>query len=478
MKILKKLLFAANLLLITSFVNAQYLVDATFFTSKSATEIQNNLNNWGWDASSMELNGVTIYKITYNTIDVHGNPTIASGAIYVPQTDCDTLPLVTFGHGTVFEKSSVPSNGYNAGSGFLYSGNGFITTLPDYLGLGDNPGIHPYVHWESEATASIDLIRAAREFLNDDLLIWDNNQLFLTGYSQGGHSTMAIHKYISINNLQSEFNVVASAPLSGAFPLFDVQWPGMIGGDSSYYASQFMPYALASYQLVYENLYENYNQYYDPPYDSIIADWLNSGTHSSFEWYQLIPPNFYDFMQDSVLDNIQNNPNHPVNIDARQNDLHNWIPQEPVRMLYCGMDSMVFPQNSIMALDTMIALGATDVQALELDPLGDHNGCRIPATTYALEWFDSLMVECGMVTGLPIVEKKPEISLYPNPVKNIATFSTTEITSIELYDLMGAVIIKRNNNKVDMTKLNPGIYFVVGFDNNKSPMYQGKIIKN
>ena len=85
--------------------------------------------------------------------------------------------------------------------------------------MGDNPGIHPYVHWESEATASIDLIRASREFLMDSLEIWDNNQLFLTGYSQGGHSTMAIHKYIKVNNLQSEFNVVASAPMSGPYAL-------------------------------------------------------------------------------------------------------------------------------------------------------------------------------------------------------------------------------------------------------------------
>ena len=75
-------------------------------------------------------------------------------------------------------------------------------------------------------------------------------------------------------------------------------------------------------------------------------------------------------MQDSVLDNIINNPNHPVNIDLRENDLHNWIPEEPVRMLYCGMDPMVFPENSIMAQDTMNALGAPDVQAIDIDPDG------------------------------------------------------------------------------------------------------------
>jgi len=423
---MKKLLLAASLLIMTSFVNAQYLNTATYITSRDADEIKEILYERGWDTTAMSTNGAEIYKITYNTTDVFGNLTIASGALYVPQVDCDTLPLVSYQHGTEFHKEHVPSETWYYDRGFLYSGNGYITVLPDYLGLGDNPGLHPYIHWESEATASIDLIRAAREFLNESLQKWDNNQLFLTGYSQGGHSTMAIHKYVTVNNLQDEFNIVASAPLSGPFPLYDFQLPEMFGGDSTYYAPEFIPYIFASYQMVYGNLYTFYNEYYDPPYDSIIGSWVASGT----EWGTL-PTNIYDFVQDSVLDNIQSNPNHPFNVDLRENDLHNWIPEEAVRMLYCGMDSMVFPENSTMALDTMIYLGATDVQALNLDPNADHNGCFIPATTYALVWFDNLRLEvCDSIAGPPVsvptFEKQPEISLYPNP------FSSSTIIEYEL----------------------------------------------
>jgi len=82
-----------------------------------------------------------------------------------------------------------------------------------------------------------------------------------------------------------------------------------------------------------------------------------------------------------------------------------------------------------------------------------------------------------MVTGLSIDAKQPEISLYPNPVKDIATFSSEEITSFELYDMMGVLIITGNKNKVDMSNLNPGIFFVVGFDKNNQALYKGKIIK-
>ena len=475
---MKKLLLAASLLLMTSFVNAQYLVSATQVAYIYENGVLNGLNNNGYNTEDMELNAMRLYKITYNTTDVHGEPTVASGALYVPQIDCDTLPLVSYQHGTVFHREHVPSNWWSWVPAYLYSGNGYISTLPDYLGMGDNPGLHPYVHCESEATASIDLIRASREFLNETLDKWDNNQLFLAGYSQGGHSTMALHKYIETNNLQNEFNVVASAPQSGAFPLYDVQFPGMFDEDSSYYRAEFIPYALASYQLVYGNLYSNYNEYYDPPYDSIIADWLASGTHTADEWAALIPDNFYDFMQDSVVDNMLNNPDHPVNVDLRDNDLHNWIPQEPVRMLYCGMDSMVFAQNSIMANDTMNALGAPDVQAIDVNPNGIHETCGVPTDTYAFEWFNSLRVECEMFVSIPSLKNQPEISLYPNPVKDIATFSSDEITSFEVYNMTGVIIVRRNDTKVDMTNLNPGIYFVIGFDKDKKPLYKGRVIKN
>lgn len=125
----------------------------------------------------------------------------------------------------------------------------------------------------------------------------------------------------------------------------------------------------------------------------------------------------------------------------------------------------------------MIALGALDVEAIELDPDADHYGCINPAMAYALEWFDSLREPC-LWTSIPSVKKQPEISLYPNPVKDIATFSSEEITSFEIFDMTGALILRRRGNIVDMSGMRPGVYFVIGFDKYYDPLYRGKIIKN
>ena len=70
-----------------------------------------------------------------------------------------------------------------------------------------------------------------------------------------------------------------------------------------------------------------------------------------------------------------------------------------------------------------------------------------------------------------------QVKIYPNPVNNIATFSSAEITSFEIFDMMGALIARRNSNKVDMSNMHPGIYFVIVYNKNSNPLYKRKILK-
>ena len=58
------------------------------------------------------------------------------------------------------------------------------------MGLGSSPGFHPYLHARSEATASVDMLRAGRNYCASNN-IGLNGQVFLAGYSQGGHTEMA-----------------------------------------------------------------------------------------------------------------------------------------------------------------------------------------------------------------------------------------------------------------------------------------------
>jgi hypothetical protein len=454
---MKNPVIVLTILFIQSFtlglVNAQYLVSYENLSSN---------------------NNVKSYKLLYNTIDVIGDPTVASGAIYVPEFNCDTFPIISWQHGTTLNRNNVPSNGWYSMYGDYFAENGYIVLLPDYLGLGENMGIHPYLHWESEATASIDLIRAAREFLNISN-IFDNNQIFLTGYSQGGHATMAIHKYIQIHDLKDEFNIIASVPMSGPYTLSYDQFDFIFNQNSTNYRGAiFLPIAFASYQMIYGNLYSDFQQYYDAPYDASIESWITEGIIGA------IPSNLYSFMQDSVINNIIENEEHPFRMDIRKNDLHNWCPHEPVRMLYCGMDKTVPPQNAITARDTMNFLGAPDVKAIEIDPQGDHTSCISLCMEYALEFFDSLVAKCS-TTFIKKNNKPPETRIFPNPTNDLLTIRSTlsGLCSIEIFSSSGRLLFNHNIEgptlQIDLSSFQKGVYFIMV--RSRDHVWTEKIIK-
>lgn len=58
---------------------------------------------------------------------------------------------------------------------------------------------------------------------------------------------------------------------------------------------------------------------------------------------------------------------------------------------------------------------------------------------------------------------KSKVSIYPNPVKNYFAIQTQEvIINVEIFDMLGKVVIKENNfqNKIDVSVLDKGIYVI------------------
>lgn len=462
---MKQLTLLIATILFSTPLFSQQLVSITPLSSHSLSAVQSYTSVWSPAVS--ELNPVKSYKVVYNTTDAHGNATVASGAVYIPTlTNCDYAPILAYDHGTEFLRNNVPSKNKYTERAIYFSKTGFITVLPDYLGLGDNPGIHLYQHAETEATATLDLVRAVRQYLDTATnQLKDNGQFFITGYSQGGHAAMATNKYIEDHNLASEFNVIACAPLSGAFDQTGAQFDLIFDGDSNYYASPFLPYILASYQEAYGNLYQSYAAIYKPSHASQIETFVNSGNKTMTQWAIMLGTNYYGFMQDSVLQNILadvNRDTHPINKALRANNLYDWIPQNPIKMFYCGSDSMVAPANSTNTLDSMIALGATQIEAVNALQSGDHNSCFIPATKGALTWFNTLAVKCNYASVNAL--EKSAITLYPNPATNKLIIEGLELADYEvsIHSSLGQLFMSNSmvNNQIDVAGFPTGVYLI------------------
>ncbi len=331
---------------------------------------------------------VNVYRLDYETVDPLGNRTTASGALVVPVTPAGALPLVSYQHGTLTRKADAPSVSPTSEELFIgvaFGGTGYAAVLPDYLGMGDGPGLHPYLHASSEATAGVDMLRAARAFCASNRIAL-NGQLFLCGYSQGGHATAALQRELEAYHT-NEFTITASAPMAGPYDLSGVTAADFLA-DHPEPNPYYFGYLLAAYVQVY-HFAPSLAAILKPPYDTTLPP-LYDGQHSGDQINAAMPASPIEILKPDFLAAFANNPQHPLWQVLRDNDLDHWTPQAPTRLYQCSGDLDVPPANAQVAYTNFVAAGAPSVQLIDPLPGADHGGCIMPALLAAKAWFDTL----------------------------------------------------------------------------------------
>lgn len=394
--------------------------------------------------------GVRQYKMVYTSTDLDGNPATLSGLLLIPDQPSWIFPSLIYQHGTVGSPEDVPSNlqgGYELG--MVFAGRGFITYAPDFLGLGESDVFHPYVHAESEALAAIDMLYAGGELGNDlfsDLTIIPNDQLFITGYSQGGHAAMAAYKYIQ-EEYSNDFDVTAAAPMSGPYDISGVMKDLSLTTTENYSFPAYIVYTALSFNEAYGNLYTDLEEFFRPEYVPMIEQFYNDDidlfTLNQFligsltnEYGGSYP---YYLLQDSISNALANDPTHPANVALADNDLYDWLPEAPTRIYYCTADDQVPYQNSIQAETYMLANGAPDLEAIDVLSTADHGGCVEPATIATIFFFAEY-AEYGPYLSTAEASASG-FSIGPNPATDKMLISFPEDLSgavdIQLIDLQG-----------------------------------------
>lgn len=331
---------------------------------------------------------VEVYQITYQTIDPKNNIVTASGVIAIPKTtdSNEAFPMVSYQHGTVAEKSDAPSvNGMEHVIPYALAGDGFIGIAPDYLGLGLGSGNHYYIHAQSEATATIDMLRATRNFCKTHNIKY-NDKLFLVGYSQGGHATMATLKYIE-KDYNKEFKVTACAPMAGPYDLSGTMAEFMLR-EEPYSVPMYLPYIVMTYHRA-NDLYNSPSDFFKPPYDQTLPP-LFDGYHSTGEIDAAMPASQIpiEVLKPEVVQSFKINPEHPLRKLLKENNTYDFLPKTPVRLYHCPHDEQVSYQNSIIAYDYFKANGLENVSFVTPADL-PHPDCALPSLLDCKQWFDT-----------------------------------------------------------------------------------------
>jgi hypothetical protein len=378
-------LLASTLLILTS-----YGQTADLLGTRSVDQIQGLASGIGVPNGVLPFDfGVAKYRVTY-PMQYLGQTYQVTGAMFVPlDGDGDAaacaMPTHTYMHGTMFVREAGPSyEGFEGELGYLMATGGALTLMPDYLGLGGSEDVlHPYVHADSEAESGIAFLQAVLG-LQDELGIGLNGQHFVSGYSQGGHASMAMAKRMQ-EDPDAGFPLAGAAPMSGPYDMSGTQLPmGM--AQEQYSNPAYLAYTLLAWQQTYGNLFVDLGEIFQEPYASGLTAMFDGETEGSMINDYLAGPTA-DIVQPGALEGLMAE-DHPFFLAAQDNDLYQWVPESPVQMYYCTLDEQVFYENALVAEAWMNDNGASAVIAIDGGPL-NHGGCALLAILGGTVWINN-----------------------------------------------------------------------------------------
>ena len=317
---------------------------ADTLTTLTTTQIDSLTGSSGLQRiSGKALCSVKVVGLNYNTVGVKGEAANASGVMLVPTGTgvcANPTGLVAYAKGTDVQKPRTLANPADTETFLLaavYAAQGYTVVATDYLGFAKSTyAYHPYLHADSEASSVIDSIRAAR-LAASSVGASLSGKVMLTGYSQGGHASMAAHRAIERDNA-AEINVVAGAHLAGPYNLSgSFKLPNAIAG-----YQYFVPYLVTAWQKIYGNIYTSVSDAFKAPYDSYIETLLPNPTldFTTLATTGKLPggvtPNAARDLvfKAAFISDSQTNPNNALFLAGKKNDLLGWNPK--AKTLLCG----------------------------------------------------------------------------------------------------------------------------------------------
>ena len=385
----KSLLIILCILSMSMAAQAQYAITATFQHYFTKLQVDSILTSIGLPNGIITTTyDVKLYKLAYNTFDVDSIPTTASGFMIVPQrTPCE-VPILSFQHNNIIRKADAPSRySYNSQwyVGMAAGSMGNITVMPDGIGLGDGPGLHPFLHLQSEATSVVDMIRAAKEIV-DTMGASPDEQLFLAGISEGAYASLAAHQYIQ-TYLAPQMHVTATAGISGYYDMSGTM-VNMILSDSNYVDPSYLPELLLGYNKAY-HFFTNDSDIMVYPYDSVLPPLFNGNNRGvTIDGHMPLVPKH--ILRQDQIDSLQNDSTNYIRMLLKQNDVFNWSPTSTVDLLYCNADEYVPFQNSIVAYQHFVQNGSTMVDTFNIGATYNHAECGQFSVLAAVSIINSL----------------------------------------------------------------------------------------
>lgn len=328
---------------------------------------------------------VNLYRVIYPSVipEMGAKPTVASGLVAIPDTDGTSFPMVSYQHGTVYEKQQVPSFPDQSPETQLmiaqFAGQGYVVIGADYFGMGVSEEVEGYMVKGSHQQATMDMIFAARAVLAEKKI--ETPELFIAGWSQGGFVTMALLEKLEKAGVAVNAAATASAPMD-AFVAFNgfLNFPRPI--DADWITTIFI---LATF---------SFENYYGVP--GLASSVLKPDVYEiSRKAYMKEPVNIADIPTD--VRKLISDEYVDLNFYARsafgrlsqEAQVYRWVVQTPTRNYYGEQDEAIRIELGRLAMTYQQSIGNDKVEAISTGPTS-HRGTYATAAPEWKKWFDEL----------------------------------------------------------------------------------------
>ncbi|MBN2718082.1 MAG: hypothetical protein JXX14_19710 [Deltaproteobacteria bacterium] len=339
---------------------------------------------------------VSVFRMTYQTT-YNNTPVLASALVAIPASN-GPLPVLAFQNGTNTVKAKAPTENYQDVAMQMVSASaafGYVIAVADYLGFGESAQlVHPYLCREATVTPLLDMLQGIVELDEDttDALQFSlSGDLFLLGYSQGGHATMSLHEQLERT---PDFPLVLQGTAAGAGPYNIAAVNQYMVSQTEYPMPYFAPYTVLAYQSL-GFVTGDLNLFFNAPYAAAIpalfdgtkdADTINAGLTTDLS--QLFTPAIYavaagETTADETALAMQN--------AFDTNSVPPFASTVPIRLSHGTADTYIPSSSTVAFQQAMIAAGtpAANITVLEI-PEKDHKGAAPTAIVDAIRWFGEL----------------------------------------------------------------------------------------
>jgi hypothetical protein len=328
--------------------------------------------------------GIKIYKILYYTTHSDGKLVRASGMLFIPEGAKRPSPIMIYNHGTDLCRDM-----YFDGTGeqaicLGFATDGYIVIWPDYIGIGEGERTQLYLNAPTEAGASVDMLIAVTDLL-PSMSVKTGKELFLTGYSQGGHASMATYKLLQ-DKYKDRFPVTAASPMSGPYDI-----------ETTVYDARSKPNDNPGYlMLLMASYYESrdsqaqMSELLATPYDISIPP-LMDGSWPIEVVNSCLPDTCFKAVKTEFYKDFDQNKNSAFRKYLASNNVYDWKPESPTELCYCKGDDQVTYKNSITAYDAMKKNGSTSVELWHAGRKFKHINCALFAVIYTKMFFDGFL---------------------------------------------------------------------------------------